>query len=573
MKKILYILSTFVLMSTTSCIDEMTPTSVVSSEQVQKMSSVQESMLWGISAYMVTFNSWNSSDYLNDWGYPCQMYFRELCGADFPVSKSTYDYWTYYENCSYTSSYPYYTWNYYYRLVKNANNLIGAIDPSTKNTESRHYLGSALAFRALAYLDLARQFEFKPTGYETLDFKAEQNGIWGLTVPIVTEKTSNQDVLQNPRVDFCTMYRFIMNDLRNAEDLLSGYDYSDKSLPGIHAVYGLLARAYMEIGSRYEETMPQLADYASKMAESNQQQDGFGTISELTAKACYEQAAICAEKAMQGYDYVTKDQWQSKTTGFNTANQGWIWRMRIGGKEQLPTYYCSFLGQTATEPASGLARYGGAYRCISSQLYEKISSYDWRKTSWLAPTDAGKKSPLIVNKYQSLLPDSILAQVPAYANFKFRPGNGNIDDYNEWLISDLPVMRMEEMQFIKAEAKARTEGYESGLNELKTFVSHRFTNLANYKPEVTDLESFLEELMTQKRIEFWGEGICFFDYKRLNLQVDRTLSSNIEDAFKIKSKRNYCCPWLNFFIMQYETNRNAQCIANPDVSGYYDTAE
>jgi len=571
MKKIFYILSFTCLF--TSCVEEVTPTDVISADQVKKMSSVQESMLWGLSSYMVTFNSWNGSDYLNDWGYPCQMYFRELCGADFPVAKSTYDYWTYYENASYTSSYPYYTWNYYYRLVKNANNLITAIDPSTTDANSRHYLGSALAFRALAYLDLAREFEFKPTGYAALDEKAETAGIWGLTVPIVTEKTGSQDILQNPRADFCTMYRFIMNDLNLAATLLNGYEYSDKSLPGIHAVYGLLARTYMEIGSRYEETSTQLAGTADKMAVNNALSDGYGDITELTAEDCYKQAYQYADLAMAGYSAVTKDQWLSKTDGFNTSNQAWIWRMRIGGKEQLPIYYCSFLGQTATEPASGLARYGGAYRCISSELFDKINSYDWRRTSWLAPSDTGKKSPLIVNKYQSLLPDSVLADVPAYANFKFRPGSGNTDDYNVWLVSDLPVMRMEEMMFIKAEAKARTEGYQSGMTELKKFIANRFTNSSKYEPTVTDLASFIDELMVQERIEFWGEGVCFFDYKRLNLKVDRTLSTNVEESFMIKSKAGYCCPWMNFFIMQYETNRNPQCLANPDVSGYYDTAE
>jgi hypothetical protein len=34
-------------------------------------------------------------------------------------------------------------------------------------------------------------------------------------------------------------------------------------------------------------------------------------------------------------------------------------------------------------------------------------------------------------------------------------------------------------------------------------------------------EAYIKELMLLKRIEFWGEGILFFDYKRLNQGITR----------------------------------------------------
>ena len=34
-------------------------------------------------------------------------------------------------------------------------------------------------------------------------------------------------------------------------------------------------------------------------------------------------------------------------------------------------------------------------------------------------------------------------------------------------------------------------------------------------------EAFVEELMLQRRIEFWGEGVLFFDYKRMNRGITR----------------------------------------------------
>lgn len=554
-----------------SCIDEETPTSVVSEKQVEAMSDTQESMLYGISSYMVAYNSWGSSGYyLNDWGFPCQMYYREVNGEDFPVYQSTYDYWTYHENGTYASSYTIYTWYFYYRLIRNCNNLIGAIDRNTTNSDSRHYLGSALAFRAMAYMDLARSFEFKPTGFDKLDNEAAKDNLWGLTVPIVTEKTDTQAGISNPRADFCTMYRFIMNDLRNAQSLLSGYNFTDKSLPGRDVVLGLMARAWMEIGSRLEENNAYINEYTEKLKVSNANAnvDGYGTLGVASANDCYKLAINCTDSVQSSYTPVTSAQWHDSKTGFNMANSAWMWRCRIGGKEQEPTYYCSFLGQIASEPKSGLAFAYNAYRCIGDYLYSKISKYDWRKSTWIDPDDAGKGTATVLNKYQTLLNSEDFVKLPQYANLKFRPGEGNIDDVNTWLIGDLPVMRVEEMYFIKAEAQARIGDLGAACATLKDLMSKRYSSYP-YSCTASNLSAFMTELMLMKRIEFWGEGICFFDYKRLNLQVDRTKNTNYEDAFKLISKENYTAPWMNYFIPKAEIQRNTACKANPDVSGEY----
>jgi len=540
----------------TGCIDEETPYSVVSSNQVNSISDTQKSLLYGISSYMVAYNSWGSSDYyLNDWGFPCQVYFREVNGEDFPCYKSTYDYWTYHENGTYASSYTIYTWYYYYRLIRNANGLIGAIDPATASVESQQYLGSALAFRAMAYLDLARSFEFRPTGYDKLDNKAAADSLWGLTVPIVTETTSEDEGIDNPRADFCTMYRFILDDLERAQTLLDGYNYSDVSLPGSDVVNGLLARAWMEIGSRMDE-------------EENPAYEKLGTNS---ATECYQKAYDYTQLVVGNYTPLTSLQWHDSKTGFNKANKAWMWRCRIGGKEQQPVYYCSFLGQIASEPQAGLAYAYNAYRCISNTLYNRISKSDWRRDSWINPSDAGKGTSAVLDKYQTLLDSASFINLPAYANLKFRPGEGNVDDANTWMTSDLPVMRVEEMHFIAAEALARTQGYQVGWDYLQKFIqTYRYAEGATYSVKsVNSLETFLTEWMYQKRIEFWGEGICYFDYKRLRLQVDRTAVTNYEESFRLISREGYVAPWMNYFIPKLELQRNTACKANPDVSGEY----
>jgi len=540
----------------TGCIEEETPYSVISGDQINNLSNTQQSLLYGVSAYMVAYNSWGLPGYyMNDWGYPCQVYFREVNGEDFPCYKSTYDYWSYHENGTYASSYTVYTWYYYYCLIRNANGLICSVDPATASTESKHYLGSALAFRAMAYLDLARSFEFRPTGYKALDAKAEEEGIYGLTVPIVTESTTEADGIDNPRVDFCTMYRFILDDLQQALTMLDGNNFKDVSLPGTDVVNGLLARTWMEIGSRMEE----------------ESYPGFSKFDVSTPADCYQKAYDYTQQVVDRYTPLTSEQWHDSDTGFNTANAAWMWRCRIGGQEQQPVYYCSFLGQIASEPTAGLAFAYDAYRCISNTLYKRISDNDWRKTSWIDPSDATKNTTAVMTKYQTLLDTAAFRNLPAYANLKFRPGKGNLDDANVWMTSDLPLMRVEEMHFIAAEALARTQGYQAGWDYLRQFIQqYRYNEGTTYSASgVTSLESFLTEMMYQKRIEFWGEGICFFDYKRLRLQVDRTSVTNYEESFRLVSCKGYVAPWMNYFIPNLELQRNTACKANPDVSGDY----
>ena len=81
--------------------------------------------------------------------------------------------------------------------------------------------------------------------------------------------------------------------------------------------------------------------------------------------------------------------------------------------------------------------------------------------------------------------------------------------------------------------------------------------------------SLLEEVLLQKRIEFWGEGIIFYDYKRLNHAVTRAYegSNHFTDS---RFNTNGLAPWMCFCIVRSENNANPACISNPDPS---DTVE
>lgn len=556
----------------TSCIDEESPTDQITTAQVVSDVSTQKNVLYGIAAYMVKYNAYGSTGYYYyDWGYPNEMFFRDLCTQDFVYSKNgTLNYWSYKENAS-SSGYEVYRWNYYYRLIKNCNGLVNIIDESTASAESKQYLAQALLFRAMAYMDLAREFEFKPTGYASLDAKAEANDIWGLTVPIVTEDMDVDDIQNNKRAPFFTMYRFIMTDLQKAKQLLGDeFTSRDCSLPDSYVADGLMARAWLEIGSRMDaniEKASQLSNYGSKISEYDAIDNGYVKLGVTSAADCYKKAAECAVAVIPHYSITTKDEWTDRKTGFNTATSSWMWRCRIGDISQEPSYYFSFPGTVCSEALSGLPYAYNAYRCISNTLFEQIGAKDWRKLSWISPDDAGKASSEMVSKYNSLLDNSQFSNLDAYANLKFRPGQGDISVTSNWMIGDLPLMRVEEMYYIAAEAYARIG--ETGLAEsmLDTVMKARYTD-GSYTSDASDIDYFIKELIREKTIEFWGEGLTYFDYKRLNLKIDRTEVSNTLEQNQISSKENYCAPWLNFFIYTSETNRNKACVANPDPSGY-----
>ena len=82
-------------------------------------------------------------------------------------------------------------------------------------------------------------------------------------------------------------------------------------------------------------------------------------------------------------------------------------------------------------------------------------------------------------------------------------------------------MRAAEAYFIKAEAEAKSSG--DAAQTLYNIVS---TRDASYVKSTKSGQALVDEIMLHKRIEMWGEGLEFYDNKRLNIGVDRSSSQN-----------------------------------------------
>jgi hypothetical protein len=210
----------------------------------------------------------------------------------------------------------------------------------------------------------------------------------------------------------------------------------------------------------------------------------------------------------------------------------------------------------------------GPFTMIASALYDQINDTDFRKLSFKAPATSplSGQEPIIIQDQNSA--DYMWSAFPDYTSIKFRPAGGTVNDATVGAATDFPIMRVEEMYLIEAEAAAHQDAGR-GLNLLKDFVTTYRD--PSYTCLASTTEAVVEAVFLQKRIELWGEGQTFFDYKRLNHSVDRTTSTNWEsnEVFKTNGRP----AWMTFPIIISEENNNKGIKGwnNPDSSDKYES--
>lgn len=437
------------------------------------------------------------------------------------------------------------TWNNYYRWIMMANSVISQIDTSdlsSLDSDERTYLGFAYAYRAMFYFDLVRLYEAKEvTG---VDGYTIPESIRGLGVPIVLPETTEAQAKNNPRATVDEIYNtVIFPDLDMAEDLLENYSAPDKYTISLALVYGMKARAWLERGSAFAD--------AGASSES---------VRAFTDAAEYARMAITAS----GCTPLTQDQWEDPDNGFNNAssNNAWIWGLALPS-ESVSNLFC-FTAHMSCENA--WAEYH-AGRGINRNLYNSIDTRDFRRHSWLDPDRSSYD-------YRSCRDDAdeyFSETLEDYANIKFRPAQGAYQSFTVGGAADHCCMRVEEMYFIEAEATAQAGNLNEGRNLLNQFMtSYRMTGGATYDctARAGTLEAFLNELMLQKRIEFWGEGIVLYDMKRLNMSSRRGyVGTNAPASYRLNVDGR--APYWNIVITRGETQNNPVIATqnNPDPSG------
>ncbi len=552
----------------TGCLEDFTPTNQATADQIK--GEDKSALSSAVSAYMTAYDSYSDNGLAGDAGFPAFGIRRDAMTADVPVYDPTYDYFTEFSYLNYLGDYAPQSlfWRRYYYLVQKCNIVLSVSDPEQRD-EDKEYAGNALAYRAMAYLDMARLYEYRHTDVASLDQQAQASGIMGLTVPIVTENTSDADGRDNPRAPFYTMYRFIAEDLDNAERYLADFHtVSSKVNASLGVVYGLKARFWLELGTRFQ-LYP--GDLDQQLSHDSDEEIPYAKLGISTANDCFNNAAIYARRAIsEGYSPLTESQWFDPKTGFNTPNAAWMWCVTLTlDNPAVNLEWQSFVSYVSPEATWGLCDQGyGASRMIDAKLFSKISDSDWRKTTWIAPDDVADEQAYNT-KYAkgTAMGYNEWRKYGAYVGFKYHPGSGDRTTYAVGNAVSVPLMRIEEMYLIEAEAVARVSGVGAGKQLLESFLnSYRYRN-NSYVCNAAGIEELIDEIFDQKRIELWLEGLIVWDYRRLEKPVIRGYAgTNWYPDFCFNSYPNAVAPWMTLYIPDREKNYNKAVILNPDPS-------
>lgn len=434
-----------------------------------------EASVTGITTMSSLFGNAMGTSYHDDFGYPSLMLEMDTRGYDFVSEYTGYNWFSSqvaYDDHIKNSKMTYNVWRTLYNQIYAANAVIGAVDPATEDPTLQYYLAQALAYRAFDYHGLAQLYQFTYATHKTSP-----------CVPLVLADNSDAVAAAGgaPRATVEEVYTQILSDLNTAIDLLGKTSVTPaagragKKFFSLGAAYGLRARVNLV-----------MQNWAEAAADA--------------------QAAITKSGATP---YSISDVAQPS---FATADDNsWLFGVIVEeGDRVVTTGICNWPSHM------GSLNYGyasvGAWRCISQKLYKSIPETDVRKGWWL---DANGQSANLNAQQQSYITS---AGAYPYTQVKFAPYQGVI--YQSVNANDIPVMRIEEMYLILAEAQAMAGDPATGAATLQSFVSTYRDPAYTVKAGATK-EDVQTAVYNQRRIELWGEGMSYFDIMRLQTGVDR----------------------------------------------------
>lgn len=459
-----------------------------------------------------------------DFGYASTMMMMDASGQDEPSQVSGYNWYNKplrFVDRTANSETTYFIWNQCYKNIKVANDVLKSVDLENLSDVAKSYVGQAYAMRAFEYFTLIQIYQFSYKGHED-----------AAGVPIVTEKTAEAEANNNPRAAVKDVYKQIMDDLNTAIDYLTD-SRSAKSEINRQVAYGLRARVNLVMQN-------------------------------------WSDAAADAKKAAEGYTPLSKD--AAAAPGFNDVSaSNWIWGNIVdesndivqSGILNFPSMMCSFTGNG----------YSPTYACrmINSKLWKEIPSTDVRKGWWI---DENLNSPIINPKYvvhqedededgnvvkylavYNQTGDEVADITEPYTNVKFGAYKNQYG--NELNACDIPLMRVEEMILIQAEATAMGGNVEEGKRILENFV--RTYRDPSYTCNATTAEGVQDAVWFQRRVELWGEGFSFTDLLRLKKPLDRT-GANYEVSVRFNLPAE--SPIFLYLIPEDEENHNEALVGN-----------
>ncbi len=429
----------------------------------------------GVNAIFAQFNQYMPNEVAlgaarhNDFGYPSIMLFTDANGYDVVSDDNGYN-WTGnnldFTDRSYTSREVQILWNDLYAIIYATNNVISSISRETTDFQNQFFLAQGLATRAFAYFNLVQLYQFNYVGNESKP-----------AVPIITDANSNDAALNGaPRATVQEVYDLILDDINTAVQLLTtsetgGVTRKDKRYINLGTAYGLRARINLTM-QKWPEAA---ADAGNAITYSGATPASIADV--------------------------------SKPTFEDAVEKNWMWGIIIAETDRVVTS-----GIVNWPSHMGSLNYGYANfslgKQINKQLYSTISATDVRRGWWL---NGEGTSPFLTTAQAAFIEEN---GYPPYTQVKFAPHKNVVATSTN--ANDIPLMRIEEMYLIKAEAEAMSGGGNTTLvNFVKSYRDPGYTFSSTTPAQIQ------EEVFRQRRLELWGEGLNWFDVMRLNKPVDR----------------------------------------------------
>ncbi len=465
-----------------SCIKENFPTNAVTQDQVDKNPNSMEYLVNGMNVWLGQAFTMDDDRFHYDFGYPGLCIAMDRMGQDLvDPNNDNYDQFSSWSQIAYLDADRYQS--YFFWNFYYTLVAKANIVLKTADPESPDFIEDW--YPAIGQAKFYRAFAY---------FNLVQLYQWTYlndktlpAVPILDEKSGEAEASNAPRASVEKVYEFILADMADAWKYLDaddyGYERSAINLVDQQVVAGLYARIYLTMGG-----------------EEN-----------------WQQAAAYAKMAQRGFTPLIEQQFNNPVNGFNDilSQNSWIWAIDLTlDDDAVKTGIINFTSFMCNIYEMGYSSVG-VNAIIDAALYDEMGENDFRRNTW----------------------DS-----ESYLSNKFAPYMG--DPQSELQACDFPLMRVEEMMLIEAEAEGMLDAAK-GAQLLTAFGQLRDPD---YTCTASTPEDVREAVWIQRRLELWGEGFSLFDIKRLQKGVTRLYEgSNHPDLYKwnftvTPGYMNFCIP-------------------------------
>lgn len=362
-------------------------------------------------------------------------------------------------------------WGAYYQAIYRCNVLlanISKVDWSKTTNYKTQYEAEARFLRAYFYFDLARLFE---------------------KVPLVTEPTAQQVAQSTPEA----IYTQIMKDLRFAADSLPAKTYtaSDNGRVTKWAAESLLARAYLFYTGYYGKTEIGGETKATALAavENVIAQSGHDLLDDYTT--LWPAASTAEGKTFAGEDN-KEVVFTIKYTGTGDYNGnicGNRWLVMTGVREQSVYPYGLGWGFCTIDP-----KLYNAFSATDTRRFGTVTAISEEKLKFTKQANTREYTGYFMKKYSP--------EVDA-AGVSLAEKNGGAAGSNSFMVSqyqDYYVIRYADVLLMAA--------------ELGSANAQSYFDKVRARAGQTTLAVSKENILAERRLEFAGEGVRYWDLLR-----------------------------------------------------------